>query len=161
MMHGHTVFTNCGVIDSFPLHAGTDDDLAPSQNRGPRGRSFSGNGRASAGSFPYTRPHNDLESEVHLVEQQAYTGVLRAFKVQSDALSWVNNSKMKLVPSFSNHCLSFCFMLELNYYACAQEKESLISELRKELRVSDEEHRELLNKVNDDGAIRRMRSLLT
>ena len=42
-----------------------------------------------------------------------------------------------------------------------QEKESLISELRKELRVSDEEHRELLNKVNDDGAIRRMRSLLT
>jgi hypothetical protein len=52
-------------------------------------------------------------------------------------------------------------MLELNYYACAQEKESLISELRKELRVSDEEHRELLNKVNDDGAIRRMRSLLT
>jgi len=107
--------------------SGTDDDLAPSQNRGPRGRSFSMNGRASAGPFAYARPHNDLESEVHLVEQEAYTGVLRAFKVQSDALSW--------------------------------EKESLISELRKELRVSDEEHRELLNKVNEDGAIRRMREL--
>jgi hypothetical protein len=40
-----------------------------------------------------------LESEVHLVEQEAYTGVLRAFKVQSDALSWVNiSSKLKLVP---------------------------------------------------------------
>lgn len=38
-----------------------------------------------------------------------------------------------------------------------QEKESLITELRKELRVSDEEHRELLNKVNEDGSIRRMR----
>ncbi|KAM0918568.1 hypothetical protein ACQ4PT_008760 [Festuca glaucescens] len=107
--------------------SGTDDDLAPLQNRGPRGRSFSGNGRASAGPFPYARPHNDLESEVHLVEQEAYTGVLRAFKVQSDALSW--------------------------------DKESLISELRKELRVSDEEHRDLLNKVNEDGAIRRMREL--
>lgn len=107
--------------------SGTDDDLPRSQNRGLRGRSFSGNGRASVGPFPYGRPHNDLESEVHLVEQEAYTGVLRAFKVQSDALSW--------------------------------EKESLISELRKELRVSDEEHRELLNKVNEDGAIRRMREL--
>lgn len=107
--------------------SGTDDDLPSSQNRGLRGRSFSGNGRASAGPFPYARPHNDLESQVHLVEQEAYTGVLRAFKVQSDALSW--------------------------------EKESLISELRKELRVSDEEHRELLNKVNEDGAIRRMREL--
>lgn len=107
--------------------SGTDDDLPSSQNRGLRGRSFSGNGRASAGPFPYARPHNDLESQVHLVEQEAYTGVLRAFKVQSDALSW--------------------------------EKESLISELRKELRVSDEEHRELLNKVNEDGAIRGMREL--
>jgi hypothetical protein len=38
-----------------------------------------------------------------------------------------------------------------------QDKESLITELRKELRVSDEEHRELLNKVNEDGAIRQMR----
>lgn len=41
--------------------------------------------------------------------------------------------------------------------ASVQEKESLITELRKELRVSDEEHRELLNKVNEDGTIRRMR----
>ncbi|CAD6218710.1 unnamed protein product [Miscanthus lutarioriparius] len=107
--------------------SGTDDDLPPAQNRGLRGRSFSGNGRASAGAFPYMRANNDLESEIHRVEQDAYTGVLRAFKVQSDAISW--------------------------------EKESLITELRKELRVSDEEHRELLNKVNEDGTIRRMREL--
>ena len=38
-----------------------------------------------------------------------------------------------------------------------QEKESLITELRKELRVSDEEHRELLNIVNADDIIRRIR----
>ncbi|NP_001150442.1 Protein EMSY-LIKE 3 [Zea mays] len=107
--------------------SGTDDDLPPAQNRGLRGRSFSGNVVASAGAFPYMRANNDLESEIHRVEQDAYTGILRAFKVQSDAISW--------------------------------EKESLITELRKELRVSDEEHRELLNKVNEDGTIRRMREL--
>lgn len=39
-----------------------------------------------------------------------------------------------------------------------QEKESLITELRKELRVSDEEHRELLSRVNADDIIRRIRS---
>lgn len=38
-----------------------------------------------------------------------------------------------------------------------QEKESLITELRKELRVSDEEHRELLSKVNADDIILRIR----
>lgn len=36
-------------------------------------------------------------------------------------------------------------------------KESLMTELRKELRVSDEEHRELLGKVNADGVLRQIR----
>lgn len=91
----------CCITDSLLLLAGTDDDLPSSQNRGLRGRSFSGNGRASAGPFPYARPHNDLESQVHLVEQEAYTGVLRAFKVQSDALSWVIIRTLKLMATFS------------------------------------------------------------
>lgn len=39
-----------------------------------------------------------------------------------------------------------------------QEKESLITELRKELRLSNEEHRELLGRVNADDIIRRIRS---
>lgn len=39
-----------------------------------------------------------------------------------------------------------------------QEKESLITELRKELRLSNEEHRELLGQVNADDTIRRIRS---
>ncbi|OEL16965.1 Protein EMSY-LIKE 3 [Dichanthelium oligosanthes] len=115
------------TIGQAEYGCGAHDDLPLAQNRGLRGRSFSGNGQASAGAFHYMRAANDLESEIHQVEQDAYTGVLRAFKVQSDAISW--------------------------------EKESLITELRKELRVSDEEHRELLNKVNEDGAIRQMREL--
>lgn len=154
----------CCSTDSSLLLAGTDDDLPSSQNRGLRGRSFSGNGRASAGPFPYARPHNDLESQVHLVEQEAYTGVLRAFKVQSDALSWVIICTLKLMATFSvtTACPVADFSWKLiNTHAFVQEKESLISELRKELRVSDEEHRELLNKVNEDGAIRGMRSLHT
>lgn len=38
-----------------------------------------------------------------------------------------------------------------------QEKESLITELRKELRVSDEEHRILLSRVNADEIIQKIR----
>ena len=38
-----------------------------------------------------------------------------------------------------------------------QEKESLITELRKELRLSNEEHRELLGRVNADDVIRSIR----
>lgn len=39
----------------------------------------------------------------------------------------------------------------------SQEKEGLITELRKELRVSDDEHRELLSTVNADDIIRKIR----
>jgi len=98
----------CYSIDSSPFVVGTDDDLPPTQNRGLRGRSFSGNGRASAGAFPYMRANNDLESEIHRVEQDAYTGVLRAFKVQSDAISWVYNQIETCAVSFSSHILAYC-----------------------------------------------------
>jgi hypothetical protein len=43
------------------------------------------------------------------------------------------------------------------YMFLLQEKESLITELRKELRLSNEEHRELLGRVNADDVIRRIR----
>ncbi|ESQ48815.1 hypothetical protein EUTSA_v10020983mg [Eutrema salsugineum] len=66
-----------------------------------------------------------MEAQIHQLEQEAYTAVLRAFKAQSDAISW--------------------------------DKESLITELRKELRVSDDEHRELLSRVNKDDTIIRIR----
>jgi hypothetical protein len=38
-----------------------------------------------------------------------------------------------------------------------QEKEGLITELRKELRVSDKAHRVLLNRVNNNDIIRSIR----
>ncbi|KAH0904834.1 hypothetical protein HID58_044337, partial [Brassica napus] len=68
---------------------------------------------------------SDMEAQIHLLEQEAYTAVLRAFKAQSDAISW--------------------------------DKESLITDLRRELRVSDDEHRELLSRVNKDDTIQRIR----
>ncbi|KAK6945366.1 ENT domain [Dillenia turbinata] len=68
-----------------------------------------------------------METQIHQLEQEAYSSVLRAFKAQSDAITW--------------------------------EKEGLITELRKELRVSDDEHRELLAQVNADDIIHRIRIL--
>lgn len=107
-------------------NSGTDDDLPPSHhNRHVRGGRVAGNGRSIVGSVPFTRMHIDMDSEIHQLEKEAYSSVLRAFKAQSDALTW--------------------------------EKEGLITELRKELRVSDDEHRELLTRVNSDDIIRRIR----
>lgn len=110
-----------GLSDS----SGTDDDLPPPhQNKfrsaGPGG---TGNGRTMAVGPP--RIQNDMETQIHLIEQEAYTSVLRAFKAQSDAITW--------------------------------EMETLITDLRKELRVSDEEHRKLLSRVNGDDIIKRIR----
>ncbi|XP_054817175.1 protein EMSY-LIKE 3-like isoform X1 [Prosopis cineraria] len=108
--------------------SGTDDDLPPThQNRIPRGGRLAGNGRSAVGSVPYPRMYGetDMEAQIHQLEQEAYSSVLRAFKAQADAITW--------------------------------EKESLITELRKELRLSNEEHRELLGRVNADDVIRRIR----
>ncbi|XP_072995781.1 protein EMSY-LIKE 3-like isoform X1 [Typha latifolia] len=106
--------------------SGTDDDFPPPhQNRGTRGGHITGNGRAIVGGISYPRVQNDMEIQVHRLEQEAYSSVLRAFKAQSDAITW--------------------------------EKEGLITELRKELRVSDQEHRELLSRVNADDIIRSIR----
>ncbi|XVF75889.1 hypothetical protein PTKIN_Ptkin13bG0223000 [Pterospermum kingtungense] len=106
--------------------SGTDDDLPPSHpTRVSIGGDFAGNGRPILGFASYSRMYSDMEAQIHLLEQEAYCSVLRAFKAQSDAITW--------------------------------EKEGLITELRKELRVSDDEHRELLSKVNADDIIRRIR----
>ncbi|KAF3319814.1 Protein EMSY-LIKE 3 [Carex littledalei] len=106
--------------------SGTDDDLPPAhQNRAIRGPHPTGNGR-NTGPFPYPRQqNNDMEKEIHRLEREAYTSVLRAFKAQADAISW--------------------------------EKENLITDLRRELRLSDDEHRELLTIVNSDEVTRRIR----
>ncbi|KAG9154841.1 hypothetical protein Leryth_019552 [Lithospermum erythrorhizon] len=107
--------------------SGTDDDLPPShQNRFSRGGGhIAGNGRSSAmGSAPYApRMYNkpNMEAQIHQLEQEAYSSVLRAFKAQADAITWEN--------------------------------QELLTKLRKELRLSNEEYRELLGRVNTDEVI--------
>ncbi|ESW21074.1 hypothetical protein PHAVU_005G039400 [Phaseolus vulgaris] len=106
--------------------SGTDDDLPPThQNRIPRGAHPARNGRSAGGSYPMMYGEIDMETQIHQLEKEAYSAVLRAFKAQDDAITW--------------------------------EKESLITELRKELGLSNEEHRELLSHVNADEVIRNIR----
>ncbi|KAG8391318.1 hypothetical protein BUALT_Bualt01G0175400 [Buddleja alternifolia] len=109
--------------------SGTDDDFPPPhQNRISRGGRIAGNGRPAAMNstqYPRMYEETDMEAKIHQLEQEAYSSVLRAFKAQSDAITW--------------------------------DKESLITELRKELRLSNEEHRDLLSRVNADETIRRIR----
>ncbi|KAK1262846.1 hypothetical protein QJS04_geneDACA009460 [Acorus gramineus] len=61
--------------------------------------------------------------QIHEMEMEAYSALLRAFVAQSDVLSW--------------------------------DKEGLISKLRKELGVSDVEHREILGQVTLDDNVRK------
>ncbi|XP_052303921.1 protein EMSY-LIKE 1 isoform X2 [Populus trichocarpa] len=106
--------------------SGTDDDIPPSdQNRVVRAVRISGSGQSAVISATYSRVQADMEAQIHHLEQEAYRAVLRAFKAQSDQLSW--------------------------------DKEGLITELRKELRVSDDEHREILTLVNRDDIIQKIR----
>lgn len=73
-------------------YTGTDDDLPPShQNRIHRGGRVAGNGRPPVGSVPYPRMYGDtdMEAQIHQLEQEAYSSVLRAFKAQADAITWV------------------------------------------------------------------------
>ena len=95
-----------------------------------------------------------METQIHLIEQEAYCSVLRAFKAQSDAITWVAQFFFFLI-SVQTRSIRILTLLSFFYF---QDKESLITELRKELRVSDEEHRELLSRVNADDVIRRIRS---
>ncbi|KAH7840161.1 hypothetical protein Vadar_013495 [Vaccinium darrowii] len=72
---------------------GIDDDLPPSyQNTLPRGGRVAGNGRSAIpGSIPYPRIYGetDMETQIHHLEQEAYSSVLRSFKAQADAITWV------------------------------------------------------------------------
>lgn len=71
--------------------SGTDDDLPPThQDRGIRGGHPTGNGRTAAiSNLPYNRPNDDMENQIHMLEQEAYASILRAFKAQADVITWV------------------------------------------------------------------------
>ncbi|KAG4927582.1 hypothetical protein JHK82_053346 [Glycine max] len=67
----------------------------------------------------------DLEHQIHYLETEAYSSILKAFIAQSDLLTWG--------------------------------KEGLMTELRKELNVTDIEHGEILLKINSDQLIKQIR----
>ncbi|KAG8648001.1 protein EMSY-LIKE 3 isoform X2 [Manihot esculenta] len=85
----------------------------------------SGAPRASLLEPPCGTDDKDINFQIHSMEKEAYSSVLRAFNAQSDLLSWG--------------------------------KEWLITELRKELNVTDTEHGQLLVKINSDESIKRIR----
>lgn len=75
------------------VSSGTDDDLPPS-HRVPRGGGrVAANGRSLnlPPSYPkiYDDVAADMEAQIHQIEKEAYISVLRAFKAQGDAISWV------------------------------------------------------------------------
>lgn len=43
------------------------------------------------GTMPYPRMYDetDMEAKIHQLEQEAYSSVLKAFKAQADAITWV------------------------------------------------------------------------
>ncbi|KAK6925700.1 ENT domain [Dillenia turbinata] len=130
LLLSHLLRTTINHLSSFFsfnfIPAGTDDDLPPRQKRFATGAHAMGNRHsAPVSSGPFAPGIGDMERHIHHIEQEGYFSILRAFKAQSDAITW--------------------------------EKESLITELRKELKVTDEEHRVLLSRVNADEIIRRIR----
>ncbi|KAJ0258534.1 Protein EMSY-LIKE 4 [Hirschfeldia incana] len=109
--------------------SGTDDDLPPS-HRVARGGRVSGNGRPS--SLPPSYPKMMYDEVAADMEAQIHQMEKEAY-------------------------ISILRAFKAQADAITWEKESLITELRKELRVSNEEHRELLGRVNADDTIRRIR----
>ncbi|EYU42240.1 hypothetical protein MIMGU_mgv1a007277mg [Erythranthe guttata] len=111
--------------------SGTDDDFPPphqNQNRMSRGGRISGNGRPPPiGSVPYTRMYDDADMEAKI------------HQIEQEA-----------------YC-SILRAFKAQADAISWEKESLITELRKELRLSNEEHRDLLSRVNVDETISTIR----
>lgn len=60
-----------------------------------------GNGRCAVGSIAHSRMFGDMEIQIHSLEQEAYAAVLRAFKAQSDAITWVSGSCLLFTHSLN------------------------------------------------------------
>jgi hypothetical protein len=79
------------------LVAGIDDDLPPPNlsSTDMRGTGHvSGNGRAITPTSSYDTAQTTMEAQIHQLEQEAYCSVLRAFKAQSDTITWVGAIKL-------------------------------------------------------------------
>lgn len=86
---------------SRDLTAGADDDLTPPLPKiFPRAGSAAGNVRSAVfgiAQFPLI----DMETKIHHLEQEAYISILRAFKAQSDAITWVQLNSVHIVSNVS------------------------------------------------------------
>lgn len=79
------------IMEYIYYVAGTDDEIPTSHfDRVSVGGHYSGTRRFVPNQSSYPRMQFDMESQIHQLEQEAYRSVLRAFKAQSDAISWVN-----------------------------------------------------------------------
>ncbi|KAL9302776.1 Protein EMSY-LIKE 4 [Arabidopsis thaliana] len=121
---------DCKSSDS----SGTDDDLPPSHRvprggGGGRGGRVAGNGRPLNLPPSYPKMYDDLAADM---EAQIH-------QIEKEAY------------------ISVLRAFKAQGDAISWEKESVITELRKELSLSNEEHRELLGRVNSDDTIRRIR----
>ncbi|KAL8500708.1 hypothetical protein ACS0TY_020334 [Phlomoides rotata] len=110
--------------------SGTDDDFPPPHQNRNQNRMSRG-GRISgngrpAGSMPHPRMYDEADMEAKI------------HQLEQEAYSSVLRA----------------FKAQAD--AITWEKEGLITELRKELRLSNEEHRDLLSRVNADETIRRI-----
>ncbi|XP_010559071.1 PREDICTED: protein EMSY-LIKE 4 [Tarenaya hassleriana] len=103
------------------------DDDLPPSHRVSRGGRVTGNGRPSTLPPSYSKMHEDADMEAQI------------HQIEKEAY------------------ISILRAFKAQADAITWEKESLITELRKELRLSNEEHRELLGRVNADDTIRRIR----
>lgn len=105
-LKAHTVELVCVVI-LCDVTAGTDDDLPPSYpNRFPRAGSAAGSVRSDVFGTAQFLPM-DMEIKIHHIEQEAYISVLRAFKAQSDAITWVQLYSENVMSSVSNRLALF------------------------------------------------------
>ncbi|KAL6569782.1 hypothetical protein OROMI_014296 [Orobanche minor] len=109
--------------------SGTDDDFPrpgpPHQNRMSRGGRISGNGRPAAmGSMPYPMMYDGTDMEAKI------------HQLEQEAYS------------------SILRAFKAQADAISWDKETLMTTLRKELRVSNEEHKDYLSRVNADETIR-------
>jgi hypothetical protein len=77
------------------------------------GGRMSSNGRDMICVDAYARvqPQTDMETRIHQLEQEAYCFVLRAFKAQSDAITWVHTPICHTLYSISR--LSYLPFIQL------------------------------------------------
>ncbi|CAL5090737.1 unnamed protein product [Urochloa decumbens] len=162
-----------------------DDDLPPTSLNGSEMRGsghVGGNGRAVVLVSSYARAQTDRETQIHQLEHGADgdDDFPPPYSNSRDmrGSEHVSGNGKAIVPTSPHaraqtdmeaqiHQLeqqAYCLVLrafKARSDTITWEKEDLITELREELRVSDEAHRQLLNRINNDDLIHSTREWRT